>query len=133
VVVAMGVGWFLDHAAGTWYRRVADAKLQLATEKLNDLGWAVKTYPNGREFSVEPIYRPEWPMTTPCIVTKVHVSVNARQQEFQSFGPGLGRSPLRSFEGRPQRSGITRAAWAERIGEADRGLPLREQILPAMH
>ena len=59
VVVAMGVGWFLDHAAGTWYRRVADAKLQLATGKLNDLGWAVKTYPNGREFSVEPIYRAE--------------------------------------------------------------------------
>jgi hypothetical protein len=59
VAVALGVVWFCDYQASAWSQRVAEAKLRLAEGELKDLSWSVKTYPSGREFSVERIYRPE--------------------------------------------------------------------------
>jgi len=58
-LLAVSAGWLFDHAVGAWNRRISDAKLNLATGKLNELGWTVKSYPSGREFSVQRIYRPK--------------------------------------------------------------------------
>jgi hypothetical protein len=58
-LTVLAAAWFCDHGALTWNRRVSDAKLHLAGEKLNELGWTTKTYSNGREFALERVYRPE--------------------------------------------------------------------------
>jgi len=57
VIIAL-VAWRIDRTSLAWDSRVANAKQQLVEGKLNDLGWRLKTMPSGREFLVEPIYRP---------------------------------------------------------------------------
>ena len=59
LVVAMGVGWFIDHRAQAWNQHVSDSKLHLVVGKLNELGWTLKAYASGREFSVERLHRPK--------------------------------------------------------------------------
>ena len=58
VVVMILAAWFVDHGTARWNSRVLEAKLSLAEKKLGDLGWRINAFRDGREISVEPIYRP---------------------------------------------------------------------------
>ena len=57
VVLCFGVGWFIDRGLLSWSHRRTAGKLYVAEQKLNDLGWQITTFGNGREITAEPIHK----------------------------------------------------------------------------